>query len=58
MQCVDCHRLRHEGDCPACEGCGWPLQPGMDRLCEECLFEVGEIAFDDSKWEEHHERTN
>lgn len=26
-----------------CEGCGWPLQPGQDRLCDACALEMAEI---------------
>lgn len=40
--CPDCKKLRHEGDCPdLCEGCGWPLAAGQDRLCDECALEIG-----------------
>lgn len=44
MQCPSCKSYRHEGPCPdLCEGCGWPLAAGQDRLCDECALEMAEI---------------
>lgn len=65
MQCPECKGYRHEGPCPdTCEGCGWPLEAGQDRLCHECNLELAEIdaemalrRFEDVV-REHEERKN
>ena len=45
MMCVNgCKGYRHEGSCPdLCEACGWPLEAGQVRYCNECELEIAEI---------------